>query len=274
MNVKCPKCRFRFDVNASPGMSELQCNCPRCGMPFTYVVDDDADMPDNVGRKEEVLSENTSASVYFQDEAPQTNRREEEPVHAKHSSNVMPPPVPPPYTSSSEPRFFQDPRKILGTPPPPMPEPKPSRTYGCLKGCAMIFTGLLLVFVFIIYQCEPSKSYTADALEISEDAESSSSLGAASGEVPAFDRRLGAEKPPSWIQGRWHVDTDYGGITLVIHKDRITEISGGQMCHGTFKYQNNHLYCVFGKKNVFVYRLIEDRRQIDAGAGLPMKKTD
>ena len=41
MKVKCPKCRYRFDLADAPGMQELQCNCPRCGMPFTFAVDDE-----------------------------------------------------------------------------------------------------------------------------------------------------------------------------------------------------------------------------------------
>lgn len=36
MEVKCPKCRLRFDVAVPHGFTEVQCNCPRCGTPFTY----------------------------------------------------------------------------------------------------------------------------------------------------------------------------------------------------------------------------------------------
>lgn len=36
MKVKCPKCRLRFDIPTAQGITEVQCNCPRCGTPFTY----------------------------------------------------------------------------------------------------------------------------------------------------------------------------------------------------------------------------------------------
>lgn len=38
MLVKCPKCRYRFDVKALPGTKELMCVCDRCGQPFAYTV--------------------------------------------------------------------------------------------------------------------------------------------------------------------------------------------------------------------------------------------
>lgn len=37
MNVKCPNCRFKFDVNPTDvnEQNEVNCTCPRCGMAFT-----------------------------------------------------------------------------------------------------------------------------------------------------------------------------------------------------------------------------------------------
>lgn len=37
MNVKCPNCRFKFDVNPTDvnANNEVNCTCPRCGMAFT-----------------------------------------------------------------------------------------------------------------------------------------------------------------------------------------------------------------------------------------------
>ena len=42
MEIKCPKCRFRYDTPVSSGMTEVACVCPRCGTPFTYAVSDDS----------------------------------------------------------------------------------------------------------------------------------------------------------------------------------------------------------------------------------------
>lgn len=92
--------------------------------------------------------------------------------------------------------------------------------------------------------------------------------------TPPYDERAAAERAPSWIQGNWHVDTDYGGISLKIYGDNIAETSGGETSYGHFKYQNHRLYCDFGDNSLFVYRLVEETRQIDAGNGVLMEKLD
>lgn len=50
MRVKCPKCRLVFDVLADAGMTEVQCNCPRCGTPFAHNAACDADGVDTKGQ--------------------------------------------------------------------------------------------------------------------------------------------------------------------------------------------------------------------------------
>lgn len=36
MNVKCPNCRFKFDVTAPPEGGAIECICPRCGNKFSH----------------------------------------------------------------------------------------------------------------------------------------------------------------------------------------------------------------------------------------------
>lgn len=63
MKVKCPKCRLRFDVPTAIGVNEVQCNCPRCGTPFTYSVSDgDGDQENNVPRSEAIAAKATAAT--------------------------------------------------------------------------------------------------------------------------------------------------------------------------------------------------------------------
>jgi hypothetical protein len=82
------------------------------------------------------------------------------------------------------------------------------------------------------------------------------------------------EHAPEWIQGNWHVDTDYGGITLKIEGHQVAETTGGQTSYGTFRYHNHRLVCEFGDGSTFEYRLDPDRQMIDAGDGLLMQKID
>ena len=36
MEIKCPKCRFRFEEDIPDFINEHSCVCPRCGTPFAY----------------------------------------------------------------------------------------------------------------------------------------------------------------------------------------------------------------------------------------------
>ena len=61
MQVKCPKCRLRYETNIPFGMTEVSCVCPRCGTPFTHLVDSQQE-EDSVGefdRKEGVYNQQT-----------------------------------------------------------------------------------------------------------------------------------------------------------------------------------------------------------------------
>lgn len=63
MKVKCPKCRLKFDVPTAIGVNEVQCNCPRCGTPFTYSVSDgDSEQENNASRSEAVAAKATAAT--------------------------------------------------------------------------------------------------------------------------------------------------------------------------------------------------------------------
>lgn len=43
MEIKCPKCRFRYDEQIAPGIKEASCVCPRCGTPFMFKIEESGD---------------------------------------------------------------------------------------------------------------------------------------------------------------------------------------------------------------------------------------
>lgn len=273
MNVKCPKCRYRFDVPSSPGMVELQCNCPRCGTPFTFAIGDD-----ELGESSEeapAADEQTAVSV-GQSQIPETavpNDTPMPPTPDNDHSTVVPPTIPPRGKVVASP-VFQDTRKIYGNNGTAAQQPPHRKSHGCLIGCVATVALAMLVVVGVLVKCGSSESYTANDLEISDTAASGTEVDPVSMPTPSYDSSAAAEKAPKWIQGNWHVDTDYGGISLKIHGDQVAETSGGETSYGSYKYQNHRLYCDFGDNEQFVYRLVEETRQIDAGNGLLMKKVD
>ena len=39
MEIRCPKCKYKFDEAFAPGILEKACVCPRCGTPFIYNIE-------------------------------------------------------------------------------------------------------------------------------------------------------------------------------------------------------------------------------------------
>jgi hypothetical protein len=275
MNVKCPKCRLSFEVSASAGITELQCNCPRCGTPFTYRVDDEAvfntvTSPPGDGSPTDTVGTDMSSSISAANPASDAAGST-----AASASQVVPPPVPPQVSAQATIPFTRTiplrPGGGAGAVPPPLPR----RSSGCLKYLLLTVGVILALFSFIVYQCGgSSKSYTTEDVTVIDAADSGAEAAPIAVADPAYDANAHHGKAPRWIQGNWHVDTGYGGITVKIWGDNIAETSGGETSYGRFKYQNQRLYCDFGVGNMFIYRLDEDRKVIDAGNGLIMKKIE
>jgi phage FluMu protein Com len=275
MNVKCPKCRFRFDVPASPGMKELQCNCPRCGIPFTYVVEENptkdhlqnhrssegsyrnANANDPHGQNGGSSYSNTSSSPHQSAMGSgQARTTLNNSSRAQHSS---------PFQTA------RDTSKISFTENSNTPQRK---KHGCLRSTLLLLAAVILTYVLLIRQCESSESYSTDNVNIGISTDSNIEDNSMPIPTPSYDEDAVGEKAPAWIQGNWHVETDYGGISLKIHGKMIAETSGGETSYGKYRYQNHHLYCDFGDNNVFVYRLVEATHQIDAGNGILMEKVN
>ncbi len=145
---------------------------------------------------------------------------------------------------------------------------------GCFKRILIIVACVIIGIIFLERQCSSSSSYDAESLGITEADGTQAPVEHVATPTPSFNDQAPHEKAPSWIQGNWHVDTEYGGISLKIYGDNIAETSGGETSYGHYKYQNHRLYCDFGDNDVFVYRLVEESKQIDAGSGMLMKKIE
>ena len=207
MNVKCPKCRLSFEVSASPGITELQCNCPRCGTPFTYRVDDEAasntvtSSPEDGSPTDAVstdMSSSSSAASPASDAASSS---------AASASQVVPPPVPPHVSSQATIPFTRTiplrPGGGAGAVPPPMSR----KSSGCLKYLLLTVGVILALFSFIVYQCGgSSKSFTADDVTVIDAVDSGAETTPMAVTDPAYDASAQQSKATRWLPCKWHVD--------------------------------------------------------------------
>ena len=276
MQVKCPKCRFRYDITAPNGMSEIACVCPRCGQPFTYLMEDAADQQTELStsNQDAVVEESTSDVPAAQTDTPTDTSA----VGATRTTTKRP-------SGSSENLSWQrmnTPRDnaVRRNHPPTTGtgNEQNQKRGGFFRSCFFLFFVILLVLVLTVRSCW--KSARTDRLYSSSLADDNTEyrldqehdVPSSHAEVDPFEE-VHPGKAPSWIQGTWTYGTDYGVIKLTINDKKITESIGDETVSGTFYYENRRLVCDFGDpNNITIYRLDTERQQIDAGNGMLMEK--
>lgn len=276
MQVKCPKCRFRYDITAPSGMTEIACVCPRCGQPFTYLMEDAADQQTepSTSNQDAVVEESTSDVPAAQTDTP-TNTSA---VGATRTTTKRP-------AGSSENLSWQrmnTPRdnavRKNHSPMTGNGNEQNQKRGGFFRSCFFLFFVILLVLVLTVRSCW--KSARTDRLDSSSLADDNTEyrldqehdVSSSHAEVDPFEE-IHPGKAPSWIQGTWTYGTDYGVIKLTINDKKITESIGDETVSGTFYYENRRLVCDFGDpNNITIYRLDTERQQIDAGNGMLMEK--
>ena len=239
MEIKCPKCRFRFDTPVSSGISEVACVCPRCGTPFTYVVTTEM----NDGRDSRGTLEGTESRLEPTDAVVSS----EQPVNSDASAvidSVDSQKIESPISASSNTplpdiggRPLAHSRKVEGT---------RSQSHGCLRSCLLVFLILFVAAVFAVRNCYSEHSYTEEQL--------SSEVGGVDGyEADA----VASEPTPDWLEGSWRVETEYGAVVVTGH--HIVELDDGNESRGTFTYKDGQLKCNFfdGRPS---YMTVDNRR--------------
>lgn len=276
MQVKCPKCRFRYDITAPSGMTEIACVCPRCGQPFTYLMDDAADQQTepSTSNQDAVVEESTSDVPAAQTDTPtDTSAVGATRTTAKRSAASS--------ENLSWQRMNTSRDNAVRKNHPPMTgngNELNQKRGGFFRSCFFLFFVILLVLVLTVRNCW--KSARTDRLDSSSLADDNTEyrldqehdVSSSHAEVDPFEE-IHPGKAPSWIQGTWTYGTDYGVIKLIINDKKITESIGDETVSGTFYYENRRLVCDFGDpNNITIYRLDTERQQIDAGNGMLMEK--
>lgn len=278
MQVKCPKCRFRYDVPVTPGAKELACVCQRCGLPFTYVMTEE----EQQSVHQEVVSAVGGGSAASYNNTPQSvssgGSNSQQPISSyggTHGEGNAPSSSPAGGynggANSQRPYGMGQGRG--GAQAPLIP---PRRKGGCMRNCFVIFLVILAIVAFTVRMCLSDRSYTSDDIQ---DDDTEMTLGDQnSSEMNRISDNpfagINAEKAPKWLEGNWAVTTRNGSITITIRGNKIAESSNGQHSSGTFIYERGKLHCDFRDGEDNVRRVDEQNHRIDAGDGAWMHKTD
>lgn len=280
MEVKCPRCRYRFDMHKSPGVTTLQCFCPRCGQPFSYDIDTPPASGDgypksgtptsDVGKSSSVISPGHHGATRARGEATGDEddvtigrKEKKEPMRVHWQGAFM-----------GESRGGLHPRRATAMPP-------TEKKHGCLHRLAVGVLCCVAVAFLTVRYCHSEKRYTVHDVNVSDGTRQQGEQNPVddiqddeqTADTVVAEQSAAEEEIPHWVEGTWHADTEYGGIDVTINGNTITETAGDETSRGTFRYRNNTLYCDFGDGETFEYRIDSDRQRIDAGCGIYMSKT-
>ena len=237
MEVKCKKCRFKFQISDVSGGREFHCVCPRCGMPFIYRIEDDSvsgvELTD--GDAEEKIA---PMPVYVEKETLFELAGQDLPTHSFSSNRQKISSLSWLQTKDSGGRWQRWQRLLL---------------------VAVLMISVIIVYRFAIVREEGLLDKEVELLDnISSRSEEIS-------KVSPMDtlRKRHLQSVPHWVQGSWILRTDDLLITTTINGQHIAERTDkGETYYGMFYYHDGQLICNFDDGTVSVYRLDSKQHRI------------
>lgn len=255
MEIKCPKCRFRFDEDIPDFINEHSCVCPRCGTPFAYIRTEYANGENS---ERDTKDENaTPVSDGETDRHPDINERSTDSY--KEKSNI-------PDVNRRQNVYVSERVNVNDNHKAPIQHVYRNTPLTLSAGIAIVVIVAVIVG-FIIQQSQDStpegdlynnSNYVTDVSSTPDkgDTEHSGDSG----------------NMPEWIEGRWMYRAEFFDIIIDIYGDSIIENECGHTSAGTYTYKNGKLICDFGNKSTFIYHLNFTEEAIDCGNGLIMRK--
>lgn len=280
MQVKCPKCRLRYDTSVPAGVQEVSCVCPRCGTPFTFLTNEDAsDELDSSINSQSDGELQSSRSLDIEDINSVTDNVQinDENDHLSNPSPIVKTGM---ESESGKVKWENSPLQQRQFNHQDHSKSLPSRSIGCFGSCFISFLIILLIVVLGLRGCLQSNhtkkingaSLSQTLIDIPESNKNTYGQQVSASKTDLFEE-IHPGKVPSWIQGDWKFHTSYGDILLHITGNKITEAIDDKVANGNFYYKNKSLVCDFGDpKNIATYRLDVNRQLIDAGNGMLMAK--
>jgi hypothetical protein len=257
VKVKCPKCRLTFEVTTIPGITEVACNCPRCGTPFTYQLTEEEAKANDSKAPQSPNREQEQPDTYKTTRTDVPNAEEEQPTSnadyksdegqrayngnssaSQQNQNNYHRPAQPTMPN----RGFGQP---MYGPQPPNQSPKNDSCFSsCLQKFLIFVIGIALIIV-LVNKCSGSSHDDYDSSSKVEKVTNSTSTST-SHESDDFVE-VNAQEAPDWIQGTWEYDDNgedgLGHITVVIHGNHLKEqINDMEAAEGTFYYSSGVLH--------------------------------
>lgn len=243
MEIKCPKCRFRFEEDIPEFINETSCVCPRCGTPFVYtrtmVVGEEIDT--QINKEKAIYNEEATNDSNINNSLKEITENPQGHSSAKSQASYV-------KTTIDFINYTEEKKHKKGSLP-------------------LILSFIIIISIIIVaiaIRCSSNRALYSDedyTMFVPSDVDYSASDGS---------EDLNHE--PEWIQGQWEFHSEFFDIIITIDGNKIIERENDHISEGTFTYDKEKLICDFGNNSIFIYRLDFTDMTIDCGNGLVMKK--
>ncbi len=242
MEIKCPKCRFKFIDKIPSGVNEFSCVCPRCGIPFTICL-------------KHISREGNTSSISQETVPPIITGQK----FIGHNSDI-----------DTKPKEKQQNKTDI--------TPRLSVNFRTNKKSDKYLLRLIIAFIASIFlvafllqfvwgRCMKVPEVDVFSEEAMEDVHEDTSST-----YTKIPNRIHNQPIPQWIKGTWKGNAQFYNITLEICDDKIIEHSGDKKAQGTYQYDHGRLFCKFPENGEFTYLIDEDSHTISAGEGILLHK--
>ncbi len=292
MKVKCPKCRLRFDIPTAPGITEVQCYCPRCGTPFTYSEpidgEDGESQTDNVSSASSTSENDWDKAAHgYKDHADNKGRSHEPNAETdnnrrKEHDELHDYDVDFYGRSIREHRYASHHSHGM------------SHTVNVAIGfvLALVVAGLFAYGIDkVVGHFTEGDEATMEQLAIAADSTQKDSTHVDSAKTAKEYAKLKAKKSrrksirkepsmdkeadggvPKWAQGKWRIMTDNNYISIHINGNNIKVSDFYHTNSGHITLQGNILVCHFSDGRTFTYTIDPSRHRIVDGHGSVLQR--
>ncbi len=255
MEIKCPKCRFRFEEDIPDFINEHSCVCPRCGTPFAYTRTESANEEDSTQDAED----KNTISISDGEAGRHPDIKERSTVLSEEKTNAPDINKQPNVNVSNHVNGVQN-HKWTGK--------HVYRNTPLTMSVIITIIVITAVIVSLLIQQRQGITPESDLYNNSDYITDISSTP--DKDATEYNERSG--QIPKWIEGRWMFRAEFFDIIIDIYGDSIIESECGHTSAGTYTYKNGKLICDFGNKSTFIYHLNFTEEAIDCGNGLIMRK--
>ncbi len=246
MEIKCPKCRYKFIDKMPSGINEYSCVCPRCGTPFAICLNQ---ISGDVYLHTNSISQEATPHAIVRQKSADYTPKQDTAIHDKLQIRTD--------DNLRLPTNFRT---------------NPKKDKYLYRLVIAFIISLLLVFIlllFILGRCAKDSENAAFSEETTENRHDVDTFSVYTN-VPD---KVNSQPIPQWVKGVWEGQTQFYNITLEISDTKITERCGDKKVQGTYQYDSGRLFCRFPENSTFTYLINEDTRTISAGEGILLHKT-